>query len=66
MLIIPFVMEHDIFVMKLSVFKFNYFGGCVMVSHCGFNLHCPDDNYVKHLLHASCPFNMFFCQVFFF
>ena len=65
MSIIPFVMEHDIFVMILSVFKFNYFGGCVMVSHCGFNLHCPDDNYVKHLLHASCPFSMFFCQVFF-
>lgn len=25
----------------LSVSKFNYFGGCV--SHCGFNMHFPDD-----------------------
>ena len=60
MSIIPFVMEHDIFVMILSVFNFNYLGGCVVISHCGFNLHFPDDDYVKHLLYASCPFSMFF------
>ena len=65
MSVIPFVMEHDIFVMILSVFNFNYLGGCVVISHCGFNLHFPDDDYVKHLLYASCPFSMFFCQVFF-
>ena len=34
----------------INLFSLNYFNRCVMVSHCGFNLHFPIDHYFSFLI----------------
>lgn len=36
----------------VSLFNFNYSSGCVVVSHCGFNLHFPDGQWYWGSFHV--------------